>query len=273
MKSTGDSQSTSTRVRPVLKQAFHGQPPREPEAVMLVFHLTTSLVDETCSHMAAGNIGFIFDWDGVIIDSSAAHEESWHLLFKELGKLLPDGFFKKTFGMRNQQLIPAWFDFVKPDDLAEIKRLGDRKEELYRDILKRDGIAPMPGVLPLLRELKERNIPCAIGSSSPRMNIEFVMQNAGLENLFDAIVSAEDVTLGKPHPQVFLLAAEKIGVKPESCIVFEDAHVGIEAGKRAEMKVLAVATTHPIGSLLQADAAFENLDGLTVARVIEAMRL
>jgi beta-phosphoglucomutase family hydrolase len=201
-------------------------------------------------------IGFIFDWDGVIIDSHAAHEESWNALFVELGRPLPDGFFKKTFGMRNQQIIPEWFDFVKADDLAEIKRLGDRKEALYRDILQRDGITPLPGVLPLLRELRARNIPRSVGSSTPRLNIEFVMKNAGLEGLFDAIVSAEDVKLGKPDPQVFLMAAEKIGVQPRHCIVFEDAHVGIQAGKRAGMKVVAVATTHPIESLHQADAAF-----------------
>src|SRR5436190_17431411 len=112
--------------------------------------------------------GFIFDWDGVVIDSHAAHEVSWRLLFDEIGRPMPGDFFKKTFGMRNQQIIPGWFDFVRPDDLAEIKWLGDRKEELYRDILRRDGIEPLPGVLPLLRELKSLGIPRAVGSSTPR---------------------------------------------------------------------------------------------------------
>jgi HAD superfamily hydrolase (TIGR01509 family) len=184
---------------------------------------------------------------------------------------MPEGFFKKTFGMRNQQIIPMCFDFVDAHDHAGIARLGDRKETLYRDILRRDGIQPLPGVVPLLRELKSRGIPRAVGSSTPRMNIQTVTQMAGLDGLFDDIVSAEDVAIGKPDPQVFLRAAEKIGRKAAQCIVIEDAHVGIEAGKRAGMKVIAVATTHPIASLHAADAAFENLDGVTVDAILAAL--
>ena len=221
--------------------------------------------------MESSGIGFIFDWDGVVIDSHAAHEESWNLLFAELQRPMPEGFFKKTFGMRNQQIIPLCFDFVRADDHAEIKRLGDRKEELYRDILRRDGIEPLPGVVPLLRELKERGIPRVVGSSTPRLNIETVMQMAGLEGLFDDITSAEDVTVGKPDPQVFLKAAQKIGREPAQCLVLEDAHVGIEAGKRAGMKVLAVATTHPVESLQDADLVFENLDGVSLDRILRAL--
>ena len=97
--------------------------------------------------MDGTDCGFIFDWDGVVIDSHAAHEGSWQMLFAELGRPMPEGFFKKTFGMRNQQIIPAWFDFVQADDHAESARLGERKEELYREILQRDGIAPLPGLV------------------------------------------------------------------------------------------------------------------------------
>jgi beta-phosphoglucomutase family hydrolase len=217
--------------------------------------------------------GFIFDWDEVIIDSHAQHEESWGLLFQEIGRPMPEGFFKATFGMRNQQIIPMCFDFVNADDHAEIARLGNRKEELYREILRRDGIEPLPGVVALLAELKELGIPTAVGSSTPRLNIETIMAMTGLAPYFQAIVSAEDVTVGKPDPQVFLKAGEKIGCSPERCLVFEDAHVGIEAGKRAGMKVLAVATTHPLESLHQADAAFVDLSGLKVETILAAVGL
>lgn len=217
------------------------------------------------------DIGFIFDWDGVIIDSHAQHEESWQLLFHELGKPMPEGFFKRTFGMRNQQIIPAWFDFVNAEDHVEIARLGDRKEELYRDILRRDGIEPLPGVLPLLRELKAAGVPASVGSSTPRLNIETIMAMTGLGPFFQAITSAEDVTVGKPDPQVFLKAAEKIQREPSHCVVFEDAHVGIEAGKRAGMKVVAVATTHPMASLHGADVALPDLQGATVASLLRAV--
>jgi HAD superfamily hydrolase (TIGR01509 family) len=221
--------------------------------------------------MHTADIGFIFDWDGVVIDSHAQHEESWGVLFQELDRPMPEGFFKRTFGMRNQQIIPMCFDFVGADDLEEIARLGDRKEDLYREILRRDGIEPLPGVVPLLREMQSLGMPRVVGSSTPRKNIETVMAMAGLEGLFDAVVSAEDVTVGKPDPQVFLKAAEKIGRSPGRCIVFEDAHVGIEAGKRAGMKVLAVATTHPLESLTEADAALPDLTGATVKQLIAAV--
>jgi beta-phosphoglucomutase family hydrolase len=221
--------------------------------------------------MSTEDIGFIFDWDGVVIDSHAQHEESWQVLFKEIGRPLPDGFFKRTFGMRNQQIIPMSFDFVREDDVEQITRLADRKEDLYREILRRDGIQPLPGVVSLLREMKSRRLLRVVGSSTPRKNIETVMEMAGLADLFDAIVSAEDVTLGKPDPQVFLMGAEKIGRNPARCVVFEDAHVGIEAGKRAGMKVVAVATTHPIESLSQSDVALPNLDGVTVDQLLRAL--
>ncbi len=221
--------------------------------------------------VSTSELGFIFDWDGVVIDSHAQHEESWRMLFEELGRPMPEGFFKKTFGMRNQQIIPAWFDFVKADDVAEIARLGDRKEVLYREILRRDGIEPLPGVVTLLKELKSLGIPRVVGSSTPRKNVGVVSEIAGLEGLFDNFVTAEDVTAGKPDPQVFVKAAGKIGREPAKCVVIEDAHVGIEAGKSGGMKVLAVATTHPAASLHGADAVFPNLAGATVAKILEAV--
>lgn len=223
--------------------------------------------------MRTEDIGFIFDWDGVVIDSHAQHEESWKLLFDELGRPMPEGFFKRTFGMRNQQIIPMCFDFVRTDDHAEISRIGDRKEELYRKILRRDGITPLPGVVPLLQEMRSLNMPRAVGSSTPRKNIETVMTMAGLEGLFDAVVSAEDVTIGKPDPQVFLKGAQRIGREAARCVVFEDAHVGIEAGKRGGMKVVGLATTHPIASLTGADVALPSLEGASVASLLAALGL
>jgi HAD superfamily hydrolase (TIGR01509 family) len=175
--------------------------------------------------------------------------------------------------MRNQQIIPQSFDFVRVGDEAQIAQLGDRKENLYREIIGRDGIAPLPGVVPLLRELQALGIPRAVGSSTPLANLALVTRLAGLDGLFDAVVTADDVTRGKPDPQVFLQAAEQIGRDPAQCVVIEDAHVGIEAARRAGMKVLAVATTHPMESLRAADAAFANLDGVTVKEILAAVGL
>ena len=205
--------------------------------------------------------GVIFDWDGVVIDSSESHELSWDLLAAEVGKTLPAGHFKAGFGKKNQEIIPDILGWSR--DPSEIARLGDRKEELYRGIVLERGVRILPGARELLLALKGAAMPRAVGSSTPRANIDAIFAATGLGGLFDAVVTANDVKNGKPAPDVFLLAAERLGLPPRSCVVIEDAHVGIEAARRGGMKVVAVATTNSIGDLGRADAAFESLAEIT----------
>ena len=122
----------------------------------------------------------------------------------------------------------------------EIRELSLRKEELYREILVEWGIRALPGVAEWLAELSKRRIRCAIGSSTHRLNIDTSLSVLGLEDCFAAIVTAKDVSRGKPDPEVFLTAARRIGVDPSRCVVFEDAFAGIEAAHRGGMKLVAV---------------------------------
>jgi beta-phosphoglucomutase family hydrolase len=205
--------------------------------------------------------GALFDWDGVVIDSSDQHERSWEMLAAEIGKPLPADHFVRGFGMKNQVIIP---DILKwSGDPAEIHRFSLRKEELYREIIAREGITPLPGVVDLLQMLNEHGVPCSVGSSTHRENIEVIFEAIGVRDLFQAVVTAEDVSHGKPHPEVFLKGAEKVGREPANCVVFEDAHVGIEAGLAAGCKVIAVATTNPLDQLGQATLAVESLEAVT----------
>jgi len=214
----------------------------------------------------------IFDWDGVIIDSHDQHAESWTLLADEQGSALPQDFFKKSFGMRNQSIFPLFFSsWVDADDHARIAELADRKEKLYRELVHRDGIEPLPGVVALLESLAAAGIPCSVGSSTPRANIDAIMEEIGLGEFFQAITAAEDVTEGKPNPQVFLKAAERVSATPQESVVFEDAHVGIEAGLAAGMKVIAVATTHPVETLGDAHLSVESLEGVSADTVVELL--
>lgn len=206
--------------------------------------------------------GAIFDWDGVVIASHDQHEESWAMFFKEEARPMPADFFKKSFGMRNQTIIPAFFHWVDPADTARVEAMGKRKEELYRECIRRDGIEALPGVAEFLKRLKEAGIPCSVGSSTPHENIKTIMEVIGLGDYFDAITASEDVKDGKPNPEVFLKAAEKIKQAPADCIVFEDAHVGIHAGLNAGMRVIAVTTTHPRESLHEAHQVVDRLDEL-----------
>lgn len=201
--------------------------------------------------------GVIFDWDGVVIDSSALHERSWELLAEEIGKPLPAGHFKAGFGKKNQEIIPGLLRWSA--DLAEIERLGARKEELYRELVRDQGVIVLPGVRELLGALRDSGVRRSVGSSTPRSNLDAIFAATGLDTFFDAVVCGDDVTNGKPAPDVFLLAAHRLGLVPADCIVIEDAHVGIEAAHRAGMRVLAVATTHPLAELSDADAAVTSL--------------
>jgi beta-phosphoglucomutase family hydrolase len=207
-------------------------------------------------------IGAIFDWDGVVIDSSAQHEKSWELLALETGRTLPLGHFKRGFGKKNQLIIPEILTWS--NDAEEIEWLGNRKEELYRQLVGDGGMTVLPGSRELLGALKKAGIPRAVGSSTSRTNLEAIFASTGLGEFFDAVVSAEDVVNGKPAPDVFLKAAQLLRVAPERCVVFEDALFGIEAARRAGMKVVAVATTNPLELLRHADRAVQTLNEISI---------
>lgn len=211
-------------------------------------------------------LGAVFDWDGVVIDSSRHHEESWNRLAAEAGRILPEGHFLKGFGMKNEVIIPGILGWT--DDEAEIKRLSLRKEVLYREVIRERGIEPLPGVRPFLESLAAAGIPRVIGSSTHRLNITTSLELLGLAPFFtqdapcDRIISAEDVKRGKPDPEVFLLAARRIGVKPARCVVFEDAPMGIEAALAGGMKAVGVAGTHGNAVLAKAHRVVKRLDEL-----------
>ncbi len=209
-------------------------------------------------------LGVIFDWDGVIIDSSGQHEESWERLAREERKPLPDGHFKTGFGKKNQWIIPNLLRWAEAAE--EVDRLSLRKEAFYREIVVERGLKALPGVQVFLDRLRAGGVPCCIGSSTHRENITTILHVLGFEGRFDDMVTAEDVTHGKPDPAVFLQAAAKINRRPRRCVVFEDAFAGIEAARAGGMKVVGVATTHPVSDLTgKVDRVVQRLDELEVS--------
>lgn len=217
------------------------------------------------SASALAPFGAIFDWDGVVIDSGRLHARSWQLLADELGRTLTPDSFIRGFGMKSDRIVEEIHGWAK--ERSEIARLANRKEALYRELVADGQIAPLPGVVEWLHRLNEAAVPCAVASSTARQNIDAVLRRIGLEEAFREIISAQDVVNGKPDPEVFLKAADRLGIAPARSVVFEDAHVGIEAAHAAGMKVVAVATTHPREELLAADLVVSRLDELTVERV------
>jgi beta-phosphoglucomutase len=183
----------------------------------------------------------IFDMDGVLVDSYRAHLESWQTLAAEQGRTFSEHDFAVSFGRTSRDIIASLWGGATAGT-AEIQRMDDRKEALFRERLAREFPA-MPGARELIDSLRAAGFRLAVGSSGPPENVQCVLEHLGPPTLFDAIVNGRDVNRGKPDPQVFLVASERLGVPPARCVVVEDAPPGIEAARRAGMAGIALLST------------------------------
>lgn len=204
--------------------------------------------------------GVIFDLDGVLIDSGPAHRQSWYDLAEKEGYKMSDEFFHNTFGMQNYQVIPMLAGCEL--DPEKINEISDWKEERYREIFD-DTIKLADGAERLFGELKAEGFRLAIGSSTPKENLEFVMDHLKIEKYFDTIVSMKDVARGKPAPDTFLLAAKNLSLQSQDCVIVEDSLAGLEAAKAAQMIVIALTTTRRRDELTDADMIVSGLHELT----------
>jgi HAD superfamily hydrolase (TIGR01509 family) len=195
--------------------------------------------------------------DGTLLDSAEYHWLAWRDTLHREGHPITNEQFKATFGQRNDTILRGYFGPGLSD--AEVARIGDAKEIGYRDLVRERGIALLPGVGSWLARLREQGWRQAVASAAPRANIEAINAALGIASFFDALVSSEDVQRGKPDPQVFLLAAERLAVPPARCVVVEDAPAGIAAAQRAGMRAIGVRSTH---SDLRADIVVDTLDQL-----------
>ena len=194
---------------------------------------------------------FIFDMDGTIVDNMAFHTKSWIAFFERRGQALDaDEFFKATAGRQGKEIMRAYLGEHLTDD--EIPVLDDEKESLYRELY-----APhrktVEGFDDLIVQAKLRGVALAVATAAPNANITFTLDGLDLRRHFDAVVGAADVARGKPNPDVFLKAAERCGVAPEHCIVFEDAPLGVEAARRAGMRAVVLTTTLPAAAFAEFD--------------------
>ena len=185
---------------------------------------------------------FIFDMDGTMVDSMPWHMRSWEAFALEVnGAPLDAEFVRKTSGMTGVEVMRAHFG-DRPEH--ELQAMVHRKERLYRDMFE-PVFTEVRGFMAFARAAHEAGIKLACATAGDRENIRFVHDNLGCHELFDAVVGAHDVERGKPHPDLFLLAASRVGVDPAECLVFEDATHGIESARRAGMRAVAITTMIP----------------------------
>ncbi|MCP4250190.1 MAG: HAD family phosphatase [bacterium] len=209
--------------------------------------------------MAMAIHAVIFDLDGVLIDSGPAHHESWRLLGAESGVQVGAEQFAATFGRQNRDIIPLLFG--QNLDADRVHELSERKEALYRDLV-RGRIKEVPGAAALVSACREAGLRLAVGSSGHPINIDLALEELGIADCFEAIVTGHDVNRGKPDPQVFLMAAQRLGVEPAGCAVVEDAPSGIEAALAAGMTAVGLTSHHPRDRLGRAHLVVDSLSEL-----------
>jgi beta-phosphoglucomutase len=216
-----------------------------------------------------GRLGVIFDVDGVLLDSYQMHYECWRSIAEEHSLSLREKDFDSLFGRRGTEIVrEIWGPDLSQEQVVSIHR---RKQALYRQHLQQD-FPKMEGAIQLLDGLVREGFVLGVGSSAPVENVEMSLKGLGRAHFFAAVVTGSDVSRGKPDPQVFLLAAQRMGLKPSRCAVIEDAPAGIAAAVTGGMTAIALAGTAPTARLAQAHLVITSLRELTPKVISELIQ-
>ncbi len=206
-------------------------------------------------HDGRGLKAAIFDLDGVIVNTVPIHFKAWKRMFEEYGRKFSFQDYKeKVDGIPR---IDGGRAILTDLSVKELTKATDKKQRYFLEYLKKEKIPVFRSTVKLMRELKRRGIKVAVISSSK--NSPYILKRTGIIKLIDAEVSGNDITKGKPHPQIFFMAAEKVGIKPVNCVVFEDAILGVEAARRAKMPCVGIDRHNDPQGLKEADIVVNDL--------------
>ncbi|MBQ6612537.1 MAG: HAD family phosphatase [Alistipes sp.] len=215
--------------------------------------------------------GLLFDMDGVLVNNLDIHRQAFAEFFRRYGVERTFDELNRHFGRGNDDIMGD----LMPREIVErvgIRELGNQKEAIYREIYA-PIITPQAGLVDFLAKSNEHGLLCAVGSSGFKANVDFVLDKCDIRQYFQATVAGDEVTRCKPDPEIYLTAAKHLGIEAKECIVFEDAEAGIEAGKRAGMKVIALATTFDRSFLetTEADYIIDDFRGLEIKQLEELL--
>jgi len=210
----------------------------------------------------------VFDMDGVIADNMFYHRKAWEKFFQKYNPDMDIDEFIQHLGKPNKDLLTMLFGNTMTAE--KIKDLGKEKEALYRKIYAPE-VAPLPGFIPFLRSLKKTGVKTAVATAAPKDNLDFLLEHIDMKEKFEALIDVSEVTKGKPDPEIYLKAAEKLDFLPESCLVFEDSLAGIQAARNAGMKVIGVATTNPPEKLQHTDLVIHDFTEISLEKIFALM--
>ncbi len=213
-------------------------------------------------------VAFIFDMDGVIVNSNPFHKIALKQFCSKYGHHLTEKqLVEKIYGRRNQDWLENIFG---PLEENKMNQYADEKEALFRDLYEKD-VKPLEGLISFLQKLDDQGIPRAIATSAPRDNVDFTLEKTGAARYFHTILDSSFVTQGKPHPEIYLKTARALGFQPMNCVVFEDSLSGVDSGKNAGCKVVGITTTHSREELHRTDYNVDNFIGLDPEKMISRL--
>lgn len=214
------------------------------------------------------SFAFVFDMDGVIVDSNPYHKIALREFCGKHGYTLTETELReKIYGRANKDWIPNLFGRIDPS-LA--KRYADEKESLFREIYA-PHIQAVPGLIEFLDELDRSHIARAIATSAPRANVDFTLDRTGISHYFEVILDESLVNKGKPDPEIYLKTAKALNLPPNQCVVIEDSLSGVEAATAAGSRVIAITTTHSKAEFPPVDLVIDNFVGLSPKGVISRL--
>ncbi len=211
--------------------------------------------------------GAIFDLDGVVVDTVPIHFKAWKRMFTEYGKKFTLRDYKeKVDGIPR---VDGGRAILTELSTKELIKATDKKQKYFLEYLKKEKIPVFKTTIKLIKELKSKGIKIAVISSSK--NSPYILKRIGVMKLLDAEVNGNDITRGKPHPQIFLMAAEKTGLRPKNCVVFEDAILGVRAAKRAKMLCIGIDRYKDPQRLKEADLVVSDLKEVNYDKLISLL--
>lgn len=214
------------------------------------------------------SFAFIFDMDGVLVDSNPFHKTALKQFCEKHGYNLSEKELReKIYGRTNKDWIVNIFGDIGEE---KIQQYANEKETLYRQLYA-NNIVPFKGILSFLEKLDKNNIPRAIGTSAQRANVDFTLSKTKMDKYFDIILDDTCITHSKPHPEIYIKAAAALSLSNANCVVIEDSLSGVQAGKAAGSKVIGITTTHTPDELAEADLIIHDFADLDPEKLISAL--
>ncbi|MBU0572929.1 MAG: beta-phosphoglucomutase family hydrolase [Candidatus Margulisiibacteriota bacterium] len=209
--------------------------------------------------------GAIFDLDGVIVDSVPLHFKAWKKMFAEYGhEFTTEDYLAKVDGRPRLEGAAAILTELSPQ---EVKLAGDKKQAYFLELLEKGPIDTFDSTIKLIKEMKDQGLKLAMASSSK--NAGYILRKVGLFELFDADVSGADLKKGKPDPEIFLKAADKLGLASRECVVFEDARAGVEAARAGGFYCVGIDRHGKLDHDLGADLYVNDLSETSLDRILK----